>query len=191
MGVWPRLMIGAVGTVILGAIGSGLWELVLSKLFSWFGSIVIAFVGSLSQSYVDSLYLNVWKGQNSAFIQEVYVLVFVIYLTLPMMLARLKRVRKHGEVKKTKAPIFFVAVCATALMISMKIWQTQYSEKVSSVLQANINILSPLIGVDERNKLVASFSTISSESKALALRAVIIELSKKYGVSLHDMDFMK
>lgn len=190
-----KWVLGVIGTVLLGAIGSGIWDWVLSDLFSWLGSTFISFASSLSQTFVDSLYKYVWRGQNFPYLREVYILTFLIYIMLPFMLgffSRRSRLRNTTTTNKEKPKIYvlIIMICSIAVMMTIKIWQTSFTERVASTLQANTLILAPYITNVERMELNARFATVDSESTAIELKNTLESLSVKHKIKLHDMSFM-
>jgi hypothetical protein len=186
---------GIIGTVLLGAIGSGIWDWILSDLFSWLGSAFISFASSLSQTFVDSLYKDVWRGQNYPYLREVYILTFVIYIMLPFMFsafsARLRRDRKTEE-NRSKRNIYIavVMICSMAVMMTIKIWQTSFTERVASTLYANTLILVPYVSDVERADLKARLASVDSEFTAVELKNKLESLSIEHKVKLHGMGFM-
>jgi hypothetical protein len=187
---------GILGTILLGAIGSGVWEWILSDFFSWLGSSFISLASSLSQTFVDSLYKDVWKGQNFPYLREVYSLTFVTYAMLPAMFgvfARKLKSNNNNASTNNKRPnlyILIVIICAAGVMMTIKIWQTSFTARVASTLQSNTIILGPYITSSERIELESNFSVIETELKAIELKNKLVKFALKHQVKLHDMDFM-
>ncbi|WP_188983588.1 hypothetical protein [Pseudomonas matsuisoli] len=192
---FKKWTLGVIGTILLGAIGSGVWEWVLSDLFSWLGNNFILFASSISQTFVESLYKEVWRGQNFPYLRETYILTFVIYIMLPFMLGVFSRGssnRNTTTAKKTKPKLYIaiVMLCSIAVMMTIKIWQTSFTERVASTLQANTLILAPFITDVELMELNSSFASVDSESTAIELKSKLESLSVKHKIKLHDMSFM-
>lgn len=192
---FKKWSLGILGTVVLGAIGSGVWEWILSDIFSWLGSSFISFASSLSQTFVDSLYKNIWRGQNFPYLREIYVLTFAIYTAFPIMFAisskRLENTNNTSANKKRpNLYVLAIMICATGVMMIINIWQTSFTERVASTLQANTLILTPYITSRERIELDSKFSLIDSELTAIDLKRRLEELSMKHKIKLHDMSFM-
>ncbi|GGJ98231.1 hypothetical protein GCM10009304_25210 [Pseudomonas matsuisoli] len=74
--------------------------------------------------------------------------------------------------------------------MTIKIWQTSFTERVASTLQANTLILAPFITDVELMELNSSFASVDSESTAIELKSKLESLSVKHKIKLHDMSFM-
>jgi len=188
-----KWLAGIIGTILLGAIGSGVWDWVLSDFFSWLGSSAIALASSVSQTYLDSLYSDVWRGEEYTFLKDIFTYTFIIYLSIPFLavfIVRQKKNNTNGSKRKRKPNLYFVLFLgfSVLVMLTIKIWQTEFTVKTASVLQANIVIVSPYIDNQAKLSLEAKFRTIDTQGKALELKNSLETIAKNKNVSLHTMD---
>ena len=164
MNKYTKIILGAIGTILLGAVGSGVWDWVLSGFFSWLGNSFVTLVGTLSDSYVDSLYKDIWKGDSYPFLKDIYAFTFAVYLMLPVLVILLKRTpqRRNSENsnnrKKRHLYTLLIMLFALFVTLTIKVWETAYTVKVAQKLNANISILAPHIENVELLTLKAKFS---------------------------------
>jgi hypothetical protein len=195
MNKYIKWIAGVLGTILLGAIGSGVWDWVLSDAFSWLGNFVLTTGSSLSQTYLDSLYQDIWKGSSYSYLKEIYNLTFVIYLMLPfiMVLARKKRLETSKTNKPKKAPNKYklaIMICAIGVMLVIKVWETTFSVKSATVLQANISIITPYISTEKALELNSLLNSVDSQKKAITLKEAINSLANENNVKIHTMEFI-
>lgn len=195
MNKYIKLVAGILGTILLGAIGSGVWDWVLSDAFSWLGNFVLTIGSSLSQTYLDSLYDDIWKGSSYSYLKEIYILTFVIYLMLPtlMVLSKRKRLERSKNSKPRKAPNKFllaIMICAVGVMLVIKVWETSFSVKSATVLQANISIVSPYITTEKALELNSLLNRVDNQKKAIELKEEIKVLASDNNIKIHTMEFI-
>ena len=195
MHIYLKWLVGILGTILLGAIGSGVWDLILSDFFSWLGGVVLNLVSSMSQSYLDSLYEDIWRGEEYLFLKEIFSVTFVTYLMVPMLFILSRgwlHTKRSSSDKKRISSLYVFAIMgfSVLVMLTIKVWETGFSSKTASVLSANIIIVRPHVSELDSIKLEAQLKAINNQEKAINIRRAIEKIAADKDIKIHNMNFI-
>ncbi len=187
-------------TILLGAIGSGIWDWILSDAILWLGHALLTLFGALSQAYVDTLYSHIGKGSEFFYLSEIHVLVFVIYLALPVLLVMTRRkilraIRgEEDKEKEDKAPVHpakpILLLLFIVTLLAIQIIQTSHKFNVANGIERSIDIVSPHISEKERKELLAQYRLVNDEKSLAAIVGRLNALSNTYSVELPSISVL-
>lgn len=166
----PKVILGAVATIILGAVGSGLWEKVLSPLLGYFANRITSILSALSSSYSDSIYSQASRlYAPSPSDRMAIVIMFLIFMGVFVYAVRSKRenvIIKALHQGMAEAFTGWRGIVYSGSFVVLLIFLASRQttiEEIRSYSTTQMEIVRPYVGEEKYHQLKSRFLRMRSK----------------------------
>lgn len=179
-----KLLLSALGALVIGAMGSGLWDLIFKPILTWLGSIILSATTFGIQSFQDDLYARMARGVTgsvselgTALLFGLAMAVWVVLLMVAISLRRLSRgdlLRKlyaaslssdidlDGKLRRLVFEVVVLGGLGIGLLVVTFVRQ-EFIESGAIYLSQAQRVVAPYISAEERVRLASRIAQMSSK----------------------------
>jgi hypothetical protein len=190
-----KIILGAIGTVVLGALGSGLWERVVAPLLGYVSSAITTALSSVSKAYSDSIYEsaanlytpNATEGLAVVLLFLVWAVLLVHAIrhteqnTFLVILRRATAMQFHGWIGIAQAGV----ILAVLLFLMAK---QVTVEGIQSYSFRQMEIARPYVGEHKYAQLRSTYFQMKTKADFDAFLRDLIASAKASGITVPPFD---
>lgn len=190
-----KLLLGALGTILLGALGSGFWERILSPALNYLSSTLITTFSAISSSYSDAIYssaaqlLPYYSTEHLGFLITLLVISWLFFVAIRSkkdnliigVLHRAIQISCGGWVGVVLFGAMFISTLFSLARLSAVDYIRSYSHQ-------NMEIVRPYIGERKYIQLRSKYSQIRTRGDFDKFLADLYEAAQSENIVIQQFN---